>query len=102
MQALSDQLTDYEKFETQIYAGPGVGEEIRVNLRSNYIEKYEYDFWLFDNKWIAKIIYEKNGTFVKFDFHKVTKGELEHFMHWQDIFNQSDSLSKFIADHHVA
>ena len=96
LRLLSDELTDYEKFETQIYTGSEVGEEIRANLRSAYADKYQYDFWLFDNYWIAEVIYENDGTFVRFDLRVATKDELEYAKYWLNIFEHSKQLVDFL------
>lgn len=96
LRLLSDELSEYEKFETKIYTGPSVGEEIRANLRSAYANSYRYDFWLFDNYWIAEVIYEKDGTFVKFDLRVATNDELKYAGYWQEVFDHSKQLTDFL------
>lgn len=96
LRLLSDELSDYETFETQIYTGPKAGEEIRANLRSLYANHYRYDFWLFDDHWMAEVMYEDDGTFVKFDMREATELELEQYHYWLEVFNESEPLKEFL------
>lgn len=96
LRLLSDELSEYEKFETQVYPGLSAGEVIRVNLRSKYIEEYKYDFWLFDDRWIAEVMYESDGTFIRFDLREATATELEYARYWQEVFAHSQSLHSFL------
>lgn len=94
LRLLSDELTDYERYEVQAYRGPSVGEVIRVAPRSKYIDKYKYDFWFFDNEWIAQVNYEKDGTFINFDVRKVTDEEIEMFAYWYEVFEMAQPLKQ--------
>jgi hypothetical protein len=97
LRLLSDELTDYERFETQVYSGLSAGEEIRANLRSQYAEAYRYDFWLFDNRWIAEVKYEEDGTFVAFETREASKKELAYAEYWIEVFDQSEFLDAYLG-----
>lgn len=92
LRLLSDKLTDYERYELQAYRGPGVGETIRTDLKSEYADKYSYDFWFFDDEWIAQVNYKEDGTFVNFDIRKATDEEKEMFRYWHSVFESAKPL----------
>ena len=97
LRLLSDELSDYEQFEIKVYSGISVGEDIRAALRAEYISRYEYDFWLFDSYWIAQVVYEGDGTFVRIDMREATNEELEKAEYWIDVFNQSKNINDYLA-----
>jgi hypothetical protein len=92
LRLFSQKLTDYERYETQSYRGPGVGERIKVALRNDFVEKYLYDFWFFDDKWIAQVNYEADGTFINFDVRPATNDEIEMFKYWHSIYETATPL----------
>ena len=92
LRLLSDELTLYEQFELQSYPGIQYGEEIRINARSKYKDTYLYDFWFFDDEYIARMNYEDDGTFISFEVKKATKEEKANFRSWLDVFNRSSLL----------
>lgn len=100
LRLFSEKLTDYERYELQAYNGPRAGEQIRTALKSNYIEQYKYDFWFFDEEWIAQVNYDKNGTFINFDVRRATSEELESYQYWYSIFESAKPLRQvpFVAN----
>jgi hypothetical protein len=86
----SEPLSDYERFETQAYSGIVGGEDIRTVKRDDY--DYKYDFWFFDNTYIARIIYENDGTFVRFDISQATDEEIIMAAQWHDVFEKAKPL----------
>jgi len=89
----SDELTQYEQFELQSYPGIEVGEEIRINSKFDYKDKYIGDFWFFDDKYITEISYKEDGTFVSLNTKIATKKEVDLCHYWIDVFKQSRLLS---------
>lgn len=92
LRLLSEKLTDYERFELQAYTGPSVGEDIHTALRKDYPDDYKYDFWLFDDEWIAQVNYESDGTFINFDVRSATEAELTMYKFWHEVYLQSPQL----------
>lgn len=92
LRLFSEKLSDYERFETQRYAGPKGGERIRTALRKDNADNYKYDFWFFDDKWIAQINYEEDGTFVNFDIREATAEEFEMYQYWRSVFETAKPL----------
>ena len=89
LRLLSEKLTDYERYEIQAYRGPLVGEVIKTALKKDYSDQYKYDFWFFDDEWIAQVNYEQDGTFVNFDVRLATDEEKEMFAYWHGIFEDA-------------
>jgi hypothetical protein len=94
LRLFSEQFTDYERFEIQRYAGPKGGEEIRTALRKNYTDNYKYDFWFFDDKWIAQINYEDDGTFINFDVREATFEEFQMYEFWKAVYETATPLKR--------
>lgn len=92
LRLLSEYLTDYERFEIQAYQGPSAGEVIKTALKKDYIDKYQGDFWFFDDKWIAQMNYELDGTFTGFDIRKANSKEKDMFDYWRGILETSKLL----------
>jgi len=100
LRLLSEHLTDYERYELQAYTGPKGGEQIHVALKKDYLEKYSYDFWFFDDKWIAQVNYEEDGTFIDFDVRLATPDEFEAYTYWHSTYEKSEQLRQvpFVAN----
>jgi hypothetical protein len=96
LRLLSDELTDYERYELQAYSGPSAGEEIHLALRSDYSDHYRYDFWFFDDEWIAQVNYKDDGTFINFDVRIATNEEKEMFGYWYSVFQNTQSLRQTV------
>jgi hypothetical protein len=94
LRLFSEKLTDYERYEVQAYPGPQSGEVIRTALRKDFEAQYAYDFWFFDDEWIAQVHYEDDGTFVKFDVRAATDQEKEMFRYWHGIFENAKPLKQ--------
>jgi hypothetical protein len=62
LRLISDELSNYEKFEIAAYRHHESGEDIKFIDRNN--QPYQYDFWLFDNRWLAQMDYDKDGAFM--------------------------------------
>jgi hypothetical protein len=92
LRLLSEKLTDYERYEIQAYRGPSVGEDIRTALVKDFADQYKYDFWFFDDEWIAQVNYEADGTFINFDVRTATQQEKDMFMYWHGVFENAKPL----------
>ena len=92
LRLLSDELTPYEQFELLSYPGLQFGEEIRVNARSSYEDRYLYDFWFFDNEYITQMRYGSDGTYIDNDTRKATDGEKKMLSYWVNVFEKSEIL----------
>jgi len=92
LRLLSDELTPYEQFELLSYPGIGVGEEIRLNGRSLYKDKYLYDFWFFDNEYITQMNYGVDGTYIDSVTRKANDEEKQALIYWMSVFDDSDLL----------
>lgn len=93
LRLVSDVLTVYEQYELQSYPGIQFGEEIRVNARSLYESKYLYDFWFFDDEYIALINYKDDGTFISLETRKASDKEKNNLQSWLKVFKESTLLS---------
>ena len=100
LRLLSEHLTDYERYELQAYSGPKSGEQIHVALKKDYLEKYSYDFWFFDDKWIAQVNYEEDGTFINFDVRSAIQAEIETYSYWHSVYEEAEQLRQipFVAN----
>ena len=92
LRLFSEKLTDYERYEIQVYSGPSAGESIHTALKKDYIDQYQYDFWFFDDEWIAQVNYEADGTFVNFDVRRATSDEIEQFQYWHSVYETAKPL----------
>ena len=97
LRLFSKDLTDYERYEIEAYPGPKAGEVIRTALRKEYELEYRYDFWFFDEVWIAQVNYETDGTFVNFDVRVATEEEKQMFNDWYDVFKSATPLVQPIS-----
>lgn len=100
LRLLSRDLSDYERYEIQAYSGPKNGESIRTALRDEYSDQYKYDFWFFDEQWIAHVHYETDGTFIDFDMRRASAEELEMYRYWRSVFENAHPLKQvpFVAN----
>ena len=92
LRLLSSELTPYEQFELLSYPGVDAGEEIRVNARSLYEDKYLYDFWFFDNEYITQMYYGVDGVYIDKVTRKANDDEKKMLAYWMSIFEESDVL----------
>lgn len=92
LRLFSEKLTDYERYETQVYSGPAGGEKIRTALKKDYADTYLYDFWFFDDEWIAQVNYEVDGTFINFDIRRATEQEINMYQFWYSIYSNAKPL----------
>jgi hypothetical protein len=90
LRLLSNQLTNYEKFELTSYSGLKAGEDIRIAKRSEH--PYKYDFWMFDKTWIVRMEYATDGTFINYKISEVTQAELSHINYWLAVFTSAECL----------
>ena len=92
LRLLSNPLSNYEKFELEVYkSNIKNGEDIRVANRSYFNEDLQ-DFWIFDMKWIGIMNYDKDGKFLDMDFHEATEEELEMAKKWKKVFDNAKSI----------
>lgn len=96
LRLLSDTPTEYEAFELKAYTGISGGEDIRFAKRSN--QPYEYDFWLFDNKWLARMEYGDNGSYIKSTVSEVTNEDRESVDGWLALYRASPSISEITSE----
>lgn len=94
LRLFSRQLTDYERFETQAYNGPTAGEVIRTATREDYEKPYRYDFWMFDEQWIAQMVYEDDGSFVNMLIREATSEDISHYDYWRNQFEAAKPIKK--------
>ena len=92
LRLLSDVLSEYERFELKAYTGTKGGEDIRFTKRSN--QPYEYDFWLFDDRWLARMEYDDSGRYIKSTISEVTSQDRQNIDHWQALYRASRSISE--------
>lgn len=94
LRLFSEKLTDYERYEIQVYSGPAGGEKIRTALRKDHINEYRHDFWFFDDKWIAQVNYEQDGTFLNFDVREATPEEYGMYEYWRSVYEDAQPLKQ--------
>ena len=99
LRLLSEEPTEYERFELLAYAGLSAGEDIRTALRSDYLDHYLYDFWFFDDEWIAQLAYTADGSFIDIDVRSATEAECHMYRFWRDVYVQSPKLHVVPLDH---
>ncbi|SMQ71892.1 DUF6879 family protein [Agreia sp. VKM Ac-1783] len=92
LRLLSEPLTTYEAFELEAYK-PGInaGEDIRLQRRSNFPQFVE-DFWLFDERWIAKMNYRADGSWVSADVVEASDEQLTTAREWINAFSKAEPL----------
>ena len=86
LRLLSNELTPYEQFELVAYTGIDAGEDIRVNARSLYEDKYLYDFWFFDNEFITQMNYGVDGVYIDKVTRKANEDEKKAIAYWMSVF----------------
>ena len=87
LRLFSSPLTDYERYERDVYAlSIEAGEVIRAVFRSEH--EVGADFWLFDNSWIAYMEYDSEGEFLGTQVHEVSDSEKGMTSKWIRIFEQ--------------
>lgn len=95
LRLLSDQPTEYETFELNAYSGLRNGEDIRYAKRSDH--SYDYDFWLFDSRWLARMDYDINGEYVGSYISEVTQENQVKIGDWLALYNSAPSVSELIS-----
>lgn len=94
LRLLSNKPTDYEVFEINSYSGLRAGEDIHIAQRSEH--PFEYDFWIFDNKWLARMVYAADGTFLNCVISEVSKEDLEQVNYWLSVFKSAECLNRIV------
>lgn len=94
LRLLSDPLSNYENFEIHAYSGIKAGENINIAKRDDY--DYKYDFWFFDKKWITRMNYATDGSFIDFDSLKASMSEIDMFNYWYGVFKESKSIKTLL------
>jgi|GEM_PF-1080065 len=92
LRLLSDVLSEYERFELKAYTGMNSGEGIRFTKRSN--QPYEYDFWLFDDRWLARMEYGDDGRYITSTISAVTSENREIVDDWLALYHAAPSISE--------
>lgn len=95
LRLLSNPLSKYERFELNAYIGVKGGEDIRFAKRSN--QPYESDFWLFDNKWLARMEYGDDGSYIKSTVSEVTGEDCQGIDDWLALYCASPSISEITS-----
>ena len=86
LRLVSNELTDYEKFEMTAYRQDESREDIRFIDRVG--QPYKYDFWLFDNRWLVKMNYDDNGSYI--DSQTLDASERhEEITYWTTIYESA-------------
>jgi hypothetical protein len=81
-------LNDYERFERAAYdVNTAAGEEIRALDVTNF--EPVKDFWAFDDKWIAWMIYDSTGAWQGADVREMTDRDREMVRGWLDLFHSA-------------
>lgn len=84
--AVGRPLTDYVRYELAAYAGNvEAGEQVLIADRDAHADglvKLDEDFWLFDDRTVALMRYEPDGTFVEV---VDASDRLEHFLELRDL-----------------
>ncbi|MFW8744810.1 DUF6879 family protein [Mesorhizobium japonicum] len=84
-------LNSYETFERAVYeTNVAAGEEIHAADRAEF--QLDRDFWCFDNKWIAKMIYDEEGGWHGADVSEMTPDDHEMVDRWLAVFNKALNL----------
>lgn len=92
LRLLSDELTDYEKFEIAGYApAQAAGEDVRTARRADY--EFVEDFWLFDDTWIARMKYDDQGRWLRADVARVSEQDVEVLDYWKSAFTHAAPLA---------
>lgn len=94
LRLLSDELTDYEKFELNAYTGIAGGEGIRFVKRNDH--PYEYDFWLFDDKWLVRMNYDNDGRFIESAVKDMSKEDIDHISYWLSVYESAEPIADVI------
>ncbi|HEX7483935.1 MAG TPA: hypothetical protein VF281_02155 [Candidatus Saccharimonadales bacterium] len=94
LRLLSSELTEYEQFELHVYKTAKNGEDIRFSNRANY--PYTNDFWLFDNKWLARMNYDDEGRFIDSVISEVSESD-QKINYWMDVYAVSPEITKLNA-----
>lgn len=95
LRLLSDDPTDYELFELNAYSGLKNGEDIRYAKRSDH--SYDYDFWLFDSRWLARMNYDSKGRYIGSHVSEMTQDDREKVGRWLVLYNSAPSVSELIS-----
>jgi hypothetical protein len=90
LRLVSTPPTWYEQFELCAAYGPALaeGEDIRVAPRPP--GSLPDDFFCFDEKWLATLSYEDDGTFKDVGITELGPAD-QMFRYWHEIFLRSDS-----------
>jgi hypothetical protein len=84
-------LNSYEAFERAVYEiNVEAGEEIHAANRADF--QLDRDFWCFDNRWIAKMVYDSDGAWHGADVSEVTPEDREMVDRWLTVFEQAPDL----------
>ena len=84
-------LNPYEVFERNVYEiNLDAGEEIRAADRAAFTT--DRDFWCFDNRWIAKMIYDHEGGWHGADVSEMTTEDHAMMERWQAVFDSSPDV----------
>lgn len=87
LRLFSDPLTEYECYEQASYRlSIEAGENIRAVARSSVAEGR--DFWIFDERFIAYMNYDRNGELIDVDAHEASEAEKEMAASWLRVFRE--------------
>lgn len=92
LRLLSEDLSDYEKFEIAAYQGNlKAGEQISVAKRDEY--PTAPDFWAFDESYVSIMHYSEDGAFIEADIHEPSEEELEMIRYWKQVYETAEPLA---------
>lgn len=91
LRLISSPPTTYELFELAAYeVGASAGEDIRVVQHGDL--PFEYDFWLFDGIWLARMNYSSGGTFLGSDVRRLDGDDEQNIRKWLSEFDRAPAL----------
>lgn len=92
LRLVSDELTQYEQFEMQAYTKSiHAGEDVRVARRSDFME-LPVDFWLFDDRYVYKMNYDLDGTYLGRELIELKETEKQEYSAWLAVFAKATKI----------
>ena len=85
LRLVSSPLSAYEQLEMIGYQ-PGLraGEQIRLLERDGV--PFRQDFWVFDDRWIARMNYAPDGSWISADVRELTPADFDEVEYWKSLF----------------
>lgn len=88
-------LTEYEQFEMAAYKGNiAAGEQIRF-LKNKKLKPIQ-DFWAFDNKWIARMLYDDRGAWLGAEVSEMNEDDQRIVAAWIKVWESAKSINEAV------